>query len=425
MKSLLKVKLYEFRNSLPVEMEEITSIVSEHINYTDTYSEKEIYASLDNMLEVHKYSNEIKSFLESVDTELSQSPLLYALKDTYYKLARKQDRFLYEPVMNVVMECITATTEEDRKIKIIQDLSIYEWVEEVNSLVYNITENPQMRANLTSVGGIVEDIYSVVIESENGYLTYIDENWYLLNTDGISQTLLEYHINDTVTLRRLRLLEETVKIAKFNEDTITFKIAENFNIVLNTKNKQLFINNNAKEVETTLETLFQSPVVPFECKSYYPVINEAYTNLDKFANVSVAKYIWNPVNKAFESIVFNFDNKFYQVRKSQSGKSFLKYENAIPLIENIKQELGADVTFFFEASLSIELKQKLNLETQVKKLSESLVKIEESILLIKEEKEILSEDVAIKKLYNSLLVKKHKTSEEIKSLKNEIFSLSK
>lgn len=424
MKSLLKVKLYEFRNNLPIEMSDVTSIVTEHINYTDTYSEKEIYSSLENLLEIHKYSKDVKTFLESVDTELSNTPLLYALKDVYYKLSRKQDKFLYEPVMTVIEQCINAPTEEQRKSLILNDLIIYDWIEEVKSLVYNITENPQLRSNLTSTGGIVEDVYSVVINSENGYLTYIDENWYLLNSDGISQTLLEYHITDTVTLKRLRLLEETVKIASFDKDTITYKIAENFNIVLNTKSKELFINNNSKEIETTLETLFQSPVVPFECKSYYPVINEAYTNLDKFANISVAKYIWNPVNKAFESIVFNFEGNFYQVRKNASGKSFLKYDNVMPLIENIKQELGADITFFFESVLSDELKRKINLDNQVKKLTESLEKIEESILLIKEEKELLAEDESVKKLYNSLLIKKHKTSEEIKKVKTELYSFN-
>lgn len=421
MKSNLKVKLYEFRNSLPIEMAEIAGIVTEHINYTDTHSEKEIFGSLNSMLESHMYSNDVKAFLESIDNELSDSPILYALKDVYAKLARKNNNFLYQPIMNTVIECITANSEEERKAKIIHDLAIHEWVEEVKSLVYNITENPQMRANLTSVGGIVEDIYSVVIESENGYLSFIDESWYLFNEDGVTQTLLEYHIPDMEILKRLRLLEQTCKVATFGEDTITFKIAENFNVVLNTKNKQIYINDNLKEVETTLETLFNSPVVPFESKGFYPVINETMTNLDKFVNIDAAKYIWNPINKAFESIIFNFNGNFYQTRKSNNGRTFMKFENALPLIENIRTELGADVTFFFENALSEELKTKINLETQIKSLSESIEKVEESILMIKEEQDLMNENESIKGLYKNLLTKKHKLNEELKNLKSELF----
>lgn len=422
MRSNLKVKLHDFRNTLPIEMNDVASIVSEHIDYTDTHSEKEILHSLQMLLEKYSFNSKVKGLLESIDTELSEEPLLYALKDIYYKLSRKQDKFLYEAVKNAVLECINSGDEEERKLKILNDLPLYEWVAEVNALLYNMTENPQMRANLTSVGGLVEDVYSILLESENGYLTYIDNAWYLLNEGGVSETLLEYHIKDTNTLRRLRLLEEACNIAKFDEHSITFEIAENLNLTLNTETKEIFINDNVKEIETTLETLFNSPVVPFECKSFYPVINETYTNLDKFANITAAKYVWNPINKAFESIIFNFGGKFYQKRKDKSSSSFLQFDKALPLIENLKRELGADVTFFFEENLEDEVKAKLQLENQVKSLSEKLEKIEESIFMIKEEKELLEEDKSIENLYNTLLVKKHKLSEQIKETKNKLFN---
>lgn len=421
MKSTLKVKLYDFRKQLPIEMNEVASIISEHINYTDTHSEKEIYGSLRNMLGQHTYSDDVKTLLESIDNVLSDEPLLYALKDVYYKLARKHDRFLYEPIMNTVIECINSESEDERKMKIINDLKIYEWVEEVNNLLFNITENPQLRTNLTSVGGLVEDVYSVLIESENGYLTFIDKEWYLLNEKGVTQTLLEYHIKDTPTLKRLRLLEETIKVAKFDEHSITFEVAQDFNIVLKTDENKIYINDNVKEVETTLETLFNSPVVPFESKGFYPVISETFTNLDKFANITAAKYVWNPTNTAFESIVFNFEGKFYQKRNGRSGSNFLKFENALPLIESIKQELGADITYFFEDVLTDEIKNKIKLEDQIKELTESINKIEESIYLIKEEKEILEEEESVKKLYQSLLVRKHKLTEKLKVTKNKYY----
>lgn len=421
MKSLLKVKLYDFRKELPIEMSEISSIITEHINYTDTHSEKEIYASLNKMLEQHSYSNEVKSLLENIDTELSNEPLLYALKDLYYKLERKNDNFLYKPIMDCALEIINCKSEEERKIRILNDLRIYDWVEEVNNLLFNITENPQLRSNLTSTGGVIDDVYSVAVESEDGYLTYVDESWYLLNDKGVTETLLEYHIKDEATLKRLRLLEEAVKVASFTPETITFKIAEKFNLVINTKNKNIYLNDTVKEVETTLETLFNSPVVPFEAKSFYPVISETYTNLDKFANISAAKYVWNPTNNVFETVVFNFNGNFYQKRKDRSSSSFLKFDNALPLIENIKMELGADITFFFEEYLSAEIKNKLKLEDQVKVLNNKLEQIEESIYMLKEEQSIINENASIKNLYNTLLVKKHKISEELKETKAKLY----
>ena len=66
-----------------------------------------------------------------------------------------------------------------------------------------------------------------------------------------------------------------------------------------------------------------------------------------------------------------------------------------------------------------ELKAKVNLENQEKQLIEKLTDVENAIINIKNESQILKENKQIQTVYNSLLSKKHKISEELKIVKNK------
>ena len=136
--------------------------------------------------------------------------------------------------------------------------------------------------------------------------------------------------------------------------------------------------------------------------------------------IDTVKHIYNLANTAFECYVFNYKGKISQYRiDHRSGSSFYAYENAMPLIENVMHELGADLTFFYEDLLSDELKAKVNLENQEKQLIEKLTDVENAIINIKNESQILKENKQIQTVYNSLLSKKHKISEELKIVKNK------
>jgi len=417
MKSL-KLKLFEYRNGLNIEQSDVSTIVTSHLEEYDKYSDKEIFNSLNERLETFKYFEGVKTLLEEIDNEISENSLVYTLKDLHKKISRKPDRFLYETTLTSLMECINENNDDDRKIKILNDLKMHEWIPEIKSFLGEMANTPQLKMNYISKGGVINDVYSIVLEKKEGFLTYINETWFLMNDEGISATLLENHINDENQLRRMRLLEEGVKRAIFTENSIKFKIAENFNITFNTDTKQIYLNENEKEASSTLESIFQSPYVPFMGKGFYPILNECYNSLDKFMIIDSVKHIYNLGNSTFECYVFNYKDKIAQLRLDRrSGNSYYTFEQALPLIENVMHELGTDITFFYENLISDELSKKIKLEKQEKVLLEKLTSIENAIITLKNESPIILENISVKKLYNSLLSQKHTISEQLKEIK--------
>lgn len=420
MKSL-KYQLFEYRKNLKFEDNEIDTVVHEAINLCDNYSEKEVYAKLVENLEKHKYYDSVKNILESIDTELSSDPLLYSLKDLYAKIRRKGsgEMFLYENSLNTILDIINETTEQDRKIKILEELKIYDWIPEVSLFLSEVVELPQEKQNYLSKGGKIDDVYSIVLQLKEGYLTFIEDKWFLFNSDGIHTTLLENHVKDDNLLRKYRLLEQSLQYAIFDQDKISFNISEELTVTFNTNNKKVLLNGVETEEETTLESLFNSPLVPYVGKGFYPVLNETFINLDKFMLIDNVKKIYNPLIPHYECYVLKYENNIAQYRMDRVGKSIYTFESAKPIVESVMQELGADLTFFFEDLLSDELKALNNLEKEEKSILEKMNDIDNSILKIKEEKELMEENKALKTLYNNLLSTKHKLSENLKALKNK------
>ena len=425
MKSL-KLKLFNYKETLNTEESDVVTIVSEHIEWCDKYSEKEIFKSLSNTLDKFKFYESVNTFLEDIDNELSAQPLLYNLKDLYAKVMRKDNRFLYESAITSILECINQYNDEDRKIKILNDLKLYEWIPEVKQFLYEVASSPQVKQNYISKGGKIDDVYSLVLQLKEGYLTYVADKWFLLNNDGINATLLENHISDDIQLKKLRLLEQTIQKAEFIENRIVFNISEELVVSFDTETKKIYLNESEADKNTTLETLFNSPVIPFMGKAYYPILNETYNNLDKFMLIDSVKRVSNVINTAFECYVFNFNDKISQYRIDRySGNSYYTFENAMPLIENVMHELGADLTFFYESLLSNELKSKIKLENDEKIVLEKIEDINNAILRLKEEPQLIKENKTVGNLYNSLLTNKHKLSEELKTIKAEKIKLVK
>lgn len=426
MKSL-KLKLFEYRKGLNADQSDVVNIISEHMGLCDEYSEKEIFTNLSTMLDKYKFYESVTPFLNEIDEELSTNSVLYSLKDLYAKIKRKGDGFLYETALNSIINCINETNDDNRKIKIIDDLKMYEWIPEIQLFLYEMASTPQTKQNFISKGGKIEDVFSIVLQLKEGYLTYVCESWVLMNDEGVNFTLLENHIKDDVQLKKLRLLEQAVNKADFEDDKITFNIAEELSVSFNVKTKEILLNGNEKEASTTLETLFNSPIVPFMGKGFYPILNETFNNLDKFMKIDTVKRVYNIVNPAYECYVFNYNNKISQYRLDRHmGNSYYTYENAMPLIENVLHELGADLTFFYEDLLSEETKLLVNLESEEKQLLEKITDVDNAILTIKYEGDnVIKENKIVEKLYNNLLGKKHKLAEELKVIKNKKVELYK
>ncbi len=423
----MKLKLFEYRQGLNIEQADVVSIISEHIDLCDQYSEKEIFNSLTGLLDTYKFYESVTPFLNEIDEELSGNPLLYNLKDLYAKVARLDQAWLYESALHSIIECINASNDEDRKIKILDSLKLYEWVPAIKNFLFETASTPQTKQNFLSKGGKIDDVHSIVLQLKEGYLTYVANKWFLMSNEGVASVLLEDYIKDDIQLKKMRLLEQAIQHSVIEDNKMIFQIAEELKVSFDFKTKEIKLNESEADKGTTLETLFNSSIIPFVGKAFYPVLNEAFNNLDKFMKIDTVKHIYNVANNAFECYVFNFNNKISQYRiDKHSGTSYYSYDNAMPLIESVMHELGADLTFFYEELLSDEVKARVNVENQEKALTEKLADIDNAILTIKNEGvEIIKENKSIENLYNSLLVKRHKTSEELKSVKNQKSELYK
>lgn len=399
----LKLELFNFRKNLSLDQEEISTIVEGHMNACNEHSEKSIINSLNEKLKVYTYDKTVKSLLESLNDDMSNHELLYELKSLYNVLNSKNQGELYRQPINVLLQTIHLDNEEDRMSKVLNELSIYDWVPEIKLFVHNLTKSPEKRSNLLS-GGKGESVYSVVESVEDGHIALINESWFLLTENSIEKTLLETHIKDEEELRSLRTLETAMKFATITEDRINFRISEYLTLGLSVSKKgSIYINDDELNDETTLESLFSSPIVPIVNKNFYPVLLEVSQNLGKFVELDVVKRIGNLINPYLECYAFNYKNNTYLYRCDERyGNSFFKYESALELVNEVRNELNYDLTYFYENKLSKEMIVKRKLEDKEREITLKLEDVQFNIEKIKGsiqmigESEVLS--IALKNL---------------------------
>ena len=201
-----KYDLYLFRRELSLDQFEISSIVERHLQNFDSMSEKQLTESLKANLSNYSYDNDVKKLIESLDQELESMPLVYELKNLYKQVENRNYGMLYREPLRILLEAINLTSEEDKMVKILNELSIHSWVPEIKQFIYNLQSSPEKRADLLS-GGQAETVYTLVEAVENGHVAYINKSWFLLSEDKIEKTLLEEHITDVEKLTTLRTLK--------------------------------------------------------------------------------------------------------------------------------------------------------------------------------------------------------------------------
>jgi hypothetical protein len=278
----IKLELFNFKKKLGIEQEEVSMIIESYINMCNDLSEKQIVNALNERLKSYTFDKEVKSLLESLNIDMKEYQLVYELKHLYSVLNSKNQGELYRQPINVLLQTINLENDQDRLSKVLNELAIYDWVPEIKLFVHNLTKSPEQRANLLS-GGKGESIYTIVEQVENGYLCLLKESWFLLSENNIEKTTLETHVTDNEKLSVLRTLETAMKYSDITEDRVNFRISENLTVGLSvSKNGVIFINEDELNKETTLESLFSSPIIPIVNKNFYPIILETSKNIDKF-----------------------------------------------------------------------------------------------------------------------------------------------
>lgn len=366
----LKLELFNFRKGLTIDQEEVSNIVESHILGLNTYSEKDVVRSLNEKLKIYTYDREVKALLESLNNDMSEYQLVYELKHLYSVLNSKNQGELYRQPINVLLQTINLESDQDRMSKVLNELAVYDWVPEIRLFVHNLSKSPEQKANLLS-GGKSESIYTIVEQVENGYIALVKDSWFLLSDNNIEKTLLETHIKDNEQLRVLRNLETGMKYASITEDRVNFRISENLTIGLSVTNEGIiYINDDQMNKETTLESLFSSPIIPIVNKNFYPILLETSNNLDKFVELDVVKRISNLINPYLEAYAFNYKNATYLYRCDERyGNSFFLYESTLELVNEVKNELNYDLTYFYENKLDKEIITKRKLEDKEREIT--------------------------------------------------------
>ena len=366
----LKLELFNFKKNLSLEEEEISVIIEGHMNACNNASEKSIINSLNERLKPYTYDKSVKSLLEGLNDDMKNFELLYELKNLYNVLNTKNGGELYRQPINVLLQTINLENDQDRMSKVLNELAVYDWVPEIKLFVHNLTKSPEQRTNLLS-GGKGESIFTIVESVEDGHIALVKDSWFILSENLIEKTLLENHVKDEETLKSLRMLETAMKYASVTEDRVNFRISEYLTIGLSVAKKgKVYINDDEMNEETTLESLFNSPIIPIVNKNFYPILLEVSNNLDKFVELDVVKRVNNLINPYLECFAFNYKNSTFLYRCDERyGNSFFKYESAIELVNEVRNELNYDLTYFYENKLSKEMVVKRKLEDKERELT--------------------------------------------------------
>ncbi len=399
----LKLELFNFKKNLSLDQEEIAVIIEGHMNACTEHSEKTIIGSLNERLKVFTYDKSVKSLLESLNDDMKNYELLYELKNLYNVLNSQNQGEIYRQPINVLLQTISLDSDQDRMSKVLNELAVYDWVPEIKLFVHNLTKSPEKRTNLLS-GGKGESIFTIVEQVEDGHIALIKDSWFILTENNIEKTLLENHVKDEEDLRKLRTLETAMKYATITEDRVNFRISEYLTLGLSVAKKGgLFINDDEMNEETTLESLFSSPIVPIVNKNFYPVLVEVSESLDKFVELDVVKKVGNLVNPYLECFAFNYKNSIFLYRCDERyGNSFFKYESALELVNEVRNELNYDLTYFYENRLNKEVVVKRKLEDKEREISLKLEDVQFNIDKVKGSIQMIGESEVLTTALNNL-----------------------
>jgi hypothetical protein len=422
----LKLELFNFKQKLSYDQSDVSAVVERLLNEYDNYSEKEVNKILNERLLKYTYDREVKKLLEKVDTEINANTLLYELKDLYKKVERQNQGMIYRQPLNTILEIINKPDDDSRMESILNELKIYDWVPDIKKFIYGLTQSPIERQNLTD-SGKGNKIYTMVEKVGNGYLAFVGDRWFILNENEVKQALIEDYIEDEERVRELRIIEQALRLADIEKDKITLRIDENITLGISTKDdKSLFINEEKLDTETTLENIFNSPIVPYLKKDYYVLTNTLKENLKSLVELDVAVKVNNILNPYLEAYAFNYKDKIYLYSKDmRTGSSFYQYESVNELITDIKKELDYDLTPFFENKLSKELKKLRSLEDKEKILEKKIKDANNSIDMMKENAELLESDKDMKLTFDNLLIYRHQLQKKLNELKDQKIQFKK
>jgi hypothetical protein len=153
-------------------------------------------------------------------------------------------------------------------------------------------------------------------------------------------------------------------------------------------------------------------------KNFYPILLETSNNLNKFVEMDVVKRVSNLINPYLEVFAFNYKNATFLYRCDERyGNSFFKYESALELVNEVRNELNYDLTFFYENKLGKELITKRKLEDKEREIVLKLEDVQFNIEKVESSIKYIGESNALKIALGNLSKRRKNLDTELQSIK--------
>lgn len=420
MNNYFKMPLFKFSRGLSMDQFEVARIIEQHFNVADEYSETEIVESLKHQLKPHTYDPKVVSLLENMEEEVTKYNILYSLKDLYRKLERNNSGKLYTHPMKVVLECINMSTDDDRLQKIMLDLKNYEWIPEVKTFLFSLTKTPLERQNiLTNNGAQAHPVYSIVESCDQGDIVYLHNKWFLFNEKNEMKevgSMLEQLV-DPEQMYRMNLLKEMMNRADISDDKISFRLDDSLTIGIGIEDKGIYLNDELVEKETTLESIFESPLVHYMQKGMYPIVLETYNSIDKFHQMDNVTLI--TVHSRPDLYVYAVDLKenVYCYNCSRLGQHLYGYTAVTELLEDVQSETGFNISYMFEDRLPDEIRNIRELEDQERMIQLDIRECQEAIEEIQHNINLMEVSPELNEAYDQLQIKKLDLEKQLKEVR--------
>jgi len=414
-----KFDLFTFKQGLTLDQLEISQIVEKHLYQFDAMSEVQLTQSLKETLKPFAYDTDVKKLFESFDEELASQPLVYSLKNLYKIIEKKNYGMLYREPLSKILDIISKDDDSTRMEFILNELALYDWVPEIKVFMVGLTGDPIQKKNMTSSGAKQAKVFTVVESVDGGHIAFVGDRWFLLSEKEVKQCILTDVVKDAEKVKVLHALEKAMSLSDFESETINFRIDENLSIGIG-MNKKIFLNGEEADAQSTLEDLFNSPIVPYLKKSYYHVIESVAKNLDKVIDLDVACKVTSLAKPMTEIFAFNYKDKMYLYSMDKrTGSALFEYDSVNQLIKDVQREMGYDVSDFFESKLSKELKQYRKLEDREKQIELKIKEVNESIDELKNNEELLNTEPDLKLAFDNLGAYKHNLTTELNKVKDQ------
>jgi hypothetical protein len=384
------LELHNFKKGLSLDQDDIERQITFHMSLLNAddlgkqHSQKRVVENLNSKLQPFTYDNSVKSLLEGLNSFIKNDELFYELEDLYRLLENDNQGMLYRHVMKIVLDIINESNVRNQEIKILNELSIHDWIPAVKNFMFKRTTDPRERQNITSKGGKSDVVYSIVekinTEDKNGYLTYIGDKWFFISESNIDFATPSDYITDRQELHSINLLQKALEIGTIADKKINFTIDEDLSLSISVENGDIFINNEKADKSATLESVFDSALIPFMRKDLYPIVLETIKKLDNFVELDIVQKITNITVPYLENYVFNYKNSMFSYTKdTRYGSNLYQYDSATVLCNEVNSKLGYDLSDFLKNKFTKEVADRKDLENKEKFISNKLSEVSECI----------------------------------------------